>query len=156
MTTTPRITPRERLVLFALIQAYIASGEPVASLALARHFAEAGGMSAATIRNVMASLGEAGLLEQQHSSAGRIPTPLAFRLYVESLGTHALAPARAEGLGAERRPQLQPRHHRRLGPDGRGAAEPGWDKLRCRGDAVLLRDRGDGGGADLHQHPIAR
>jgi heat-inducible transcriptional repressor len=41
---------------------------------------------------VMASLGDSGLLEQQHSSAGRVPTPLAFRLYVDSLGAHTLRP----------------------------------------------------------------
>ena len=92
MSPNPRVTPRERLVLLSIIEAYIATGEPVASQTLARHFAHVEGMSSATIRNVMAALGEEGLLEQQHSSAGRIPTPMAFRLYVESLGTHAISP----------------------------------------------------------------
>jgi heat-inducible transcriptional repressor len=95
MSPGPRVTPRERLVLLSIIEAYIATGEPVASQTVARQFAHADGMSAATIRNVMAALGDEGLLEQQHSSAGRIPTPLAFRLYVESLGLHALSPAQA-------------------------------------------------------------
>ncbi len=107
MSPGPRISPRERIVLLAIIDAYIATGEPVASQSLARHFAHVEGMSAATIRNVMASLGEAGLLEQQHSSAGRIPTPVAFRLYVESLGTHALAPSGGQPLTQQQRDQIE-------------------------------------------------
>jgi heat-inducible transcriptional repressor len=97
-------------VLLAIIESYIATGEPVASQALARQFAHLEGMSAATIRNVMASLGDASLLEQQHSSAGRIPTPLAFRLYVESLGTHALRPtpqSQSQPLSQQQRDQIE-------------------------------------------------
>jgi heat-inducible transcriptional repressor len=105
------VTPREHLVLLAIIEAYIATGEPVASQTVARQFAHADGMSAATIRNVMASLGDAGLLEQQHSSAGRIPTPLAFRRYVESLGTQALGPlqtkANASALTQKQRDNIE-------------------------------------------------
>ncbi len=78
-----RLSPRERLVLTAVIEMYIATGEPVASQALAHFFSDREGLSSATLRNVMASLGEAGLLEQPHTSAGRIPTAAAFRLYVE-------------------------------------------------------------------------
>jgi heat-inducible transcriptional repressor len=80
-----RINPRERLVLTAIIELYIATGEPVASQAVARFFADREGLSSATIRNVMASLGEAGLLEQPHTSAGRVPTASAFRYYVEQI-----------------------------------------------------------------------
>ncbi len=69
-----RVSPRERLVLTAIIELYIATGEPVASQAVADHFAHREGLSSATIRNVMASLGDAGLLEQPHTSAGRVPT----------------------------------------------------------------------------------
>ncbi len=96
----PRISPRERLVLLAIIESYISTGEPVASQALARLWADREGMSAATIRNVMASLGEAGLLDQAHSSAGRVPTPLAFRFYVEQLHARetTLTPERRAGL----------------------------------------------------------
>ena len=57
-----RVSPRERLVLTAIIELYIATGEPVASQAVARHFADREGLSSATLRNVMAKLGEAGLL----------------------------------------------------------------------------------------------
>jgi heat-inducible transcriptional repressor len=85
MGSEPRIGRRERLVLTAIIDMYIASGEPVASQAIAHLYANTEGMSAATIRNVMVTLSEAGLLEQSHTSAGRTPTPQAFRLYVEQL-----------------------------------------------------------------------
>jgi heat-inducible transcriptional repressor len=80
-----RVSPRERLVLTAIIEQYIATGEPVASQAVARHFSNQEGLSAATIRNVMATLGETGLLEQPHTSAGRVPTAAAFRYYVEQI-----------------------------------------------------------------------
>jgi heat-inducible transcriptional repressor len=80
-----RVSPRERLVLTAIIELYIATGEPVASQAVARVFADREGMSSATIRNVMASLADAGLLEQPHTSAGRVPTAAAFRIYVEQI-----------------------------------------------------------------------
>jgi heat-inducible transcriptional repressor len=78
-----RVSPRERLVLTTIIELYIATGEPVASQAVAREFADRDGLSSATIRNVMATLAETGLLEQPHTSSGRVPTPAAFRYYVE-------------------------------------------------------------------------
>lgn len=80
-----RVSPRERLVLTAIIELYIATGEPVASQAVASAFADREGLSSATVRNVMATLGEAGLLEQPHTSAGRVPTAAAFRYYVEQI-----------------------------------------------------------------------
>ena len=80
-----RLSPRERMVLTAIIEMYIATGEPVASQALARCFADREGLSSATLRNVMAVLGDNGLLEQAHTSAGRIPTAAAFRYYVEQI-----------------------------------------------------------------------
>jgi heat-inducible transcriptional repressor len=80
-----RVTPRERLVLTAIIEQYIATGEPVASQTVAHYFAHQEGLSSATIRNVMASLGEMGLLDQPHTSAGRVPTAAAFRYYVEQI-----------------------------------------------------------------------
>ncbi len=80
-----RLSTRERLVLTALIDLYIATGEPVASQALAVYFDNREGLSSATLRNVMSTLGEIGLLEQPHTSAGRVPTAAAFRFYVEQL-----------------------------------------------------------------------
>lgn len=77
-----RVSPRERLVLTAIIEQYIATGEPVASQAVAHTFVGREGLSSATIRNVMATLADNGLLEQPHTSAGRVPTAAAFRYYV--------------------------------------------------------------------------
>ena len=113
-----RISPRERLVLTAIIELYIASGEPIASQALARHFANKEGLSSATLRNVMATLGEAGLLEQPHTSSGRVPTAAAFRYYVEqitqsgrmsSVAQSALGanPQGSSTLSAQRRDQIE-------------------------------------------------
>lgn len=101
MSFEMRLSPRERTVLTAVVETYIATGEPVASQALARHFGNKDGMSSATIRNVMVSLAEAGLLDQPHTSAGRIPTAQAFRFYVEHLGgpqAAILAPQRLEQI----------------------------------------------------------
>jgi heat-inducible transcriptional repressor len=105
MSSDLRISPRDRLVLNAIIEIYIATGEPVASQTVARQLDNKDGMSAATIRNVMAALGEAGLLEQLHTSDGRCPTAQAFRLYVEQLhGGAKLAPST---LTQERRDQIE-------------------------------------------------
>ena len=97
-----RVSPRERLVLTAIIELYIATGEPVASQAVARLFADREGLSSATLRNVMAALGEAGLLEQPHTSAGRVPTAAAFRYYVEQITQpdRMIAGAQTPGLDA--------------------------------------------------------
>jgi heat-inducible transcriptional repressor len=106
-----RLSPRERLVLNAIIELYIATGEAVASQALARFLAHREGLSAATLRNVMAVLGEAGLLEQPHTSSGRVPTAAAFRYYVEQLTQQgplsAGAPTVAPPLSAARRGQIE-------------------------------------------------
>ncbi len=86
---------RQRQILSAVVDAYIAAGEPVSSASIARSLAEHGGsVSSATIRNEMAELTEVGLLEQPHTSAGRIPSAQAFRLYVQELS------ARADARGA--------------------------------------------------------
>jgi len=82
---------REKEILTAVVETFIATGEPVGSRTLSRGNRE--GLSAATIRNVMADLSDAGFLEQPHTSAGRIPTTEAYRYYVEQLtGQARLAP----------------------------------------------------------------
>jgi heat-inducible transcriptional repressor len=78
---------REREILTAIVETFIATGEPVGSRTLARGSRE--GISAATIRNVMADLVDAGYLEQPHTSAGRVPTAEAYRYYVEQLSGEA-------------------------------------------------------------------
>ena len=83
MSHIPNIGPREREILTAVVETYIATGEPVGSRTLSR--ANRDGLSSATIRNVMADLDDAGFLEQPHTSAGRVPTAEAYRYYVEQL-----------------------------------------------------------------------
>ena len=100
-----RISPRERAVLTAIIEMYIDTGEPVASQAIARQLGNREGMSSATIRNVMASLGEAGLLDQPHTSAGRVPAAKAFRFYVEQL--NGMTRTGTPGLTQDRRDQIE-------------------------------------------------
>lgn len=78
------ITTRQREILTAIIESYISTGEPISSGALAQTVFD-NSMSSATIRNEMAELAEAGLLEQPHTSAGRIPSAEAFRLYVKQI-----------------------------------------------------------------------
>lgn len=75
---------RSREILETVIISYIESGEPVGSRTVARLNRE--GLSPASIRNVMADLEEKDLLRQPHASAGRVPTDLAYRVYVDSIG----------------------------------------------------------------------
>jgi len=83
MPAGPSIGDRERQILTAIVETFIATGDPVGSRTLARSNKE--GLSPATIRNVMADLAEAGFLEQPHTSAGRVPSTEAYRYYVEQL-----------------------------------------------------------------------
>jgi heat-inducible transcriptional repressor len=83
MQAGPPIGEREREILTAIVETFIATGEPVGWRTLARANRE--GLSPATIRNVMADLADAGFLEQPHTSAGRVPSAEAYRYYVEQL-----------------------------------------------------------------------
>jgi heat-inducible transcriptional repressor len=86
------IGPREREILTAIVETYISTGEPVGSRTLSRQNKD--GLSPATIRNVMADLADGGFLEQPHTSAGRVPTPQAYRYYVDQIsGQATLSPA---------------------------------------------------------------
>ena len=92
-----QMTIRQRQILTAIVESYISTGEPVSSGTIARSQAlDTGSMSAATIRNEMADLADAGLLEQPHTSAGRVPSAQAFRMYVEQL--HGGLAGRLPGL----------------------------------------------------------
>jgi len=82
------IGPREREILTAIVETYISTGEPVGSRTLSRQNKD--GLSPATIRNVMADLVDTGFLEQPHTSAGRIPTPQAYRYYVDQISGRAM------------------------------------------------------------------
>ena len=76
---------RARLLLKTLVERYIADGQPVGSRTLSR--ASGLELSPATIRNVMSDLEEAGLIASPHTSAGRIPTPRGYRLFVDTMLT---------------------------------------------------------------------
>jgi heat-inducible transcriptional repressor len=83
MSAGQNIGDREREILTAIVETFISTGEPVGSRMLSRGSRE--GLSPATIRNVMADLADSGYLEQPHTSAGRVPSPAAYRYYVEQL-----------------------------------------------------------------------
>src|SRR5688572_9648930 len=74
---------RSRKILFAVVTEFIATGDPVGSRTLARKYGL--DLSAASIRNVLADLEEAGYLKQPHTSAGRIPTDRALRFFIDTL-----------------------------------------------------------------------
>ena len=78
-----RLTPRKRQILKAIVDAHINNGEPVGSKFLAQDLSIT--CSSATIRNEMAELEEMGYLKQPHTSAGRVPSELGYRFYVDSL-----------------------------------------------------------------------
>ena len=89
---------RSKLLLKALVERYIADGQPIGSRTLSR--ASGLELSPATIRNVMSDLEELGLIVSPHTSAGRIPTARGYRLFVDTMltvqpsqyGSHILAP----------------------------------------------------------------
>ena len=75
------ITPRQRKILFQIIEDYAETASPVGSVTLAKLF----GVSSATVRAEMARLEDLGLIAQPHTSAGRIPTDAGYRFYVNRL-----------------------------------------------------------------------
>src|SRR5258708_20250533 len=91
MPNPGQIGPREREILTAIVETYISTGEPVGSRTLSRHNKD--GLSPATIRNVMSDLAEGGFLEQPHTSAGRVPTPQAFKDYFRQSSPKTTIPA---------------------------------------------------------------
>ena len=77
------LTQRERGVLEAVVRTYVETAEPAGSRTLARRYNF--GISAATIRNTMADLEEEGYLSHPHTSAGRVPTDMAYRFFVDRM-----------------------------------------------------------------------
>jgi heat-inducible transcriptional repressor len=93
---------RGQLILTAIINEHFVTGEPVGSKVLADKFAGSSGMSSATIRNVMGELEELGLVEQPHTSAGRVPTDSGYRFYVDNLlGVLSISEADLFKIGEE-------------------------------------------------------
>ena len=75
------LSERKKQILKAVVEDYVATAEPVGSKAIAAEM----GVSSATVRNELADLVELGYLEQPHTSAGRVPSPKGYRLYVNEL-----------------------------------------------------------------------
>ena len=90
---------RAKLLLKALVERYIADGQPVGSRTLSR--ATGIELSPATVRNVMANLEELGLIASPHTSAGRIPTARGYRLFVDTMLTVQQAQLRAAPLAPD-------------------------------------------------------
>lgn len=104
---------RSRTLLKTLVERYIADGQPVGSRTLSR--ASGLDLSPATIRNVMADLEELGLIASPHTSAGRIPTPRGYRLFVDTMLTsRALDPQTIAPELAAARDQLHPDQPQRV------------------------------------------
>jgi heat-inducible transcriptional repressor len=101
--TSPALSDRTRRVLAALIREYIETGEPVASAALTRRTGLS--VSSATVRNVLAQLEEMGFVWQPHTSAGRVPTDLGYRFYVDLLLEARRASKDSAGVEARLRQQ---------------------------------------------------
>lgn len=94
----PELPLRSRKILFAVVTEYISSGAPVGSRTLARKYGL--DLSAASIRNVLADLEEGGYLKQPHTSAGRVPTDHAIRIFIDTLmQMRALAPEEQRRMG---------------------------------------------------------
>jgi heat-inducible transcriptional repressor len=105
---------RGQAVLSAIIKEHLRTGEPVGSRTTSERFAGGAGWSPATIRNVMAELEEHGLVEQPHTSAGRVPTDKGYRFYVDHfIGDARLSRADISAID------------RALGVAGEAGAQPG-------------------------------
>jgi heat-inducible transcriptional repressor len=105
------LSERAQSLLKVLVERYIAEGQPVGSRALSRFSALE--LSPATIRNVMADLEEMGFVTSPHTSAGRVPTPKGYRLFVDTLLT-------VRPMEEVERQQLEEACARRPAPGGHG------------------------------------
>ena len=91
------LTRRKKEILKIVVEGYIATAEPMGSKAIVEQMP--GKISSATVRNELADLTELGYLEQPHTSAGRIPSPAGYRLYVnELMEKKALSPEETEEI----------------------------------------------------------
>ena len=152
---------RSREVFRRLVETYLDTGEPVGSRTLARALSE--GVSPATIRNVMQDLELLGLLDSPHVSAGRVPTQLGLRLFVDGIlevGDVSGAGARRDRALARRQraaTSARPRPRRRHAVGLTHGAEPGADAEDRGADPAhrvrLARPRPGAGGAGHRRRP---
>ena len=119
MVRHPVLPERDRQILGVVVSAYIEQGEPVSSLWLAKGQL---GVSSATLRNVLARLEEQGYVRQPHTSAGRVPTDLGYRNYVDGVLAERKSPRPVPNIEARLRragtvdpdsPAERPRRRRR-------------------------------------------
>src|SRR5947199_6595057 len=104
--TNGELSERDRKALEAVIESYVPTAEPAGSRTIARRFPL--GVSAATIRNTMSDLEERGYLYHPHTSAGRVPTDRAYRVYVDGLVPMGLHPEDESALHRELRVENTP------------------------------------------------
>ena len=105
--TAPELSERKQRLLMALVERHIRDGQPVGSKTLAEGASLQ--VSSATIRNIMAELEDIGVLASPHTSAGRIPTAVGYRLYVDALLRSApMLDANARGLKKELEQLIDP------------------------------------------------
>ena len=98
------LSDRKKRILSAVINDYIETAEPVGSKTISGDL----GLSSATIRNEMAELTSLGYLEQPHTSAGRIPSPMGYRLFVnELMHWHKLSVQEIQRINAELKSRMQ-------------------------------------------------
>ena len=123
------LSRRERIVLEAVIRSYVETAEPAGSRTLSRRFGL--GVSPATIRNTMSDLEEKGFLFHPHTSAGRIPTNKAYRLYVDQLlAVPPVASPDTERLAEE------------IAARGAGSAIEAWRRRAAQTLGVLTQELG--------------
>ena len=108
------LSHRAKQILYAAVSEFVATGEPVGSRTLSKKGIE---LSPATIRTVLSDLEEAGFLKQPHTSAGRVPTDRAFRLFIDAL-------MELRELAAEDLARIESRFH---------SLEPGENVMRETG-----------------------
>src|SRR5882724_6943231 len=94
------LSRRAQKILHAVVTEYLQAGDPVGSRTVTRRHDLK--LSLATVRNVMADLEEIGLLEQRHSSAGRVPTPSGLRFFINEL-------LKVRGLSAREKEEIRER-----------------------------------------------
>ena len=131
----PSLPERDRRILEAVVSAYIEQGEPVSSLWLARGRI---GVSSATLRNVLARLEEQGYVRQPHTSAGRVPTDLGYRNYVDGV---------LVGAPRDRGPRR---------PSRRGSGAPARSTICCRTCRRKCRAPRTRSGSPSRHPPIRR
>src|ERR1043165_2829475 len=101
----PDLSQRAKQILYACITEFVATGEPVGSRTLSKKGIE---LSPASIRNVLSDLEEMGYLHQPHTSAGRVPTDRAFRLFIDAMMDVRQLTDEENGILVQRFSEIEP------------------------------------------------